>query len=63
MDKIINAVNDVLYSYVLIILLIIGGIYFTIRSRAVQFRALPTQFKLIMEKPNDKKGVSSVKAP
>ncbi len=62
LDKIISWLNDALYSYVLIILLVIGGIYFTIRSRAVQFRTLPTQFKVVMEKPSDKKGVSSFKA-
>ena len=62
MEKIINFLNDALYSYVLIILLVLGGIYFTIRSKAVQFKTLPTQFKVVMEKPSDKKGVSSFKA-
>ena len=57
MEKIISFLNDALYSYVLIILLVLGGIYFTIRSKAVQFKTLPTQFKVVMEKPSDKKGV------
>ncbi len=62
MEKIINLINDALYSYALIIILVLGGIYFTIRSKAVQFRTLPTQFKVVMEKPSDKKGISSFKA-
>ena len=62
MKDIIDVINEILYSYLLIIILIVGGIYFTIRSKAVQFRTLPSQFKVVMEKPSDKKGVSSFKA-
>ena len=61
MEKIINATNDALYSYVLIILLVLGGIYFTIRTRFAQFRLLGQQFKSVMEK-TDENGVSSFQA-
>ncbi len=61
-EKIISVLNDALYSYVLIILLIVGGIYFTVRSKAVQFRSLPEQIRVVGEKPSDKKGVSSFHA-
>lgn len=61
LEKIINTTNDALYSYVLIILLVAGGIYFTIRTRFAQFRLLPQQFKSVTEK-NDKNGVSSFQA-
>lgn len=61
LEKIINTTNDALYSYVLIILLVVGGIYFTVRTRFAQFRLLPQQFKSVTEK-SDKNGVSSFQA-
>ena len=61
-ENIISVLNDALYSYVLIILLIVGGIYFTVRSKAVQFRSLPEQIRVVGEKPSHKKGVSSFHA-
>lgn len=60
-ENLINATNDALYSYILIILLIIGGIWFTIRTRFAQFRLLGQQFKAVTEK-SDKNGVSSFQA-
>lgn len=60
-EKIINFTNDALYSYVLIILLVIGGIYFTVRTRFAQFRLLGQQFKAVTEKTDDK-SVSSFQA-
>lgn len=60
--KIIDIMNDALYSYILIILLILGGLYFTIRTKFAQFRLLPEQFRAVTEKPKDKKGVSSFQA-
>lgn len=55
-------INDALYGYILIILLILGGLYFTVRTKFVQFRLLGEQFRAITEKPKDKKGVSSFQA-
>lgn len=60
-EKIINLTNDALYSYVLIILLVLGGIYFTIRTRFAQFRLLKQQFKSVTEK-TDNNSVSSFQA-
>ena len=60
-EKIISFMNDALYSYVLIILLVLGGIYFTVRTRFAQFRLLGEQFKSVTEKTSDK-GVSSFQA-
>ena len=62
LENIISNVNDALYSYILIILLLVGGIYFTFRTRFVQFRLLKEQFRAVMEKPTDGKGVSSFQA-
>ncbi len=60
-EKIINSTNDALYSYILIILLVLGGLYFTVRTRFAQFRLLGQQFKAVTEK-TDGKGVSSFQA-
>ena len=54
--------NDVLYTYILVILLVLGGIYFTFRTRFVQFRLLKEQIRCVTEKPADGKGVSSFQA-
>ncbi len=61
-ENLINNVNDALYSYILIIMLLLGGIYFAVRTKFVQFRLLGEQFRAVMEKPADGKGVSSFQA-
>ncbi len=61
-DSIIASVNDALYSYILIIILVLGGLYFSIRTKFVQFRLLKEQFRAVTEKPSDGKGVSSFQA-
>lgn len=62
MEKLVNLVNDALYTYVLIILLIICGIYFSVRTRFAQFRLFGQQIKSVTEKPVDGKSVSSFQA-
>lgn len=57
-----SSANDVLYTYILVVLLVLGGIYFTIRTRFVQFRLLKEQIRCVTEKPTDGKGVSSFQA-
>ena len=61
-DKIVASVSDALYSYILIILLVAGGIYFTIRTKGAQFRLFGEQIRCVTEKPKDGKGVSSFQA-
>ena len=60
--EIIASLNDALYSYILIIVLVLGGIYFTVRTRFVQFRLFKEQIRCVTEKPADGKGVSSFQA-
>lgn len=62
LENIISLVNDALYSYILIIILVLGGLYFTFRTKFVQFRLLKEQFHAVMEKPKDENGVSSFQA-
>lgn len=62
-SQIISWISNFMYSNLLIILLLLGGIYFTIRTRFVQFRMMKQAFKAIMEKPADGDGkVSSFQA-
>ncbi len=57
-----SALSNALYSYILIIILVLAGIYFTVRTKLSQFSLLGEQFKVVTEKPADKKGVSSFHA-
>ena len=59
LEKITAAINDALYGYVLIIILILAGLYFTVRTRFAQFRLLREQIKSVTEKPEGKNKVSS----
>ena len=61
-ESIISSLNNILYSYVLVIVLILGGLYFTIRTKFVQFRLIKEQFRAVTEKSTDGKGVSSFQA-
>lgn len=61
MEAFINNINDALYSYVLIILLVVGGIYFTIRTKGAQFN-VAKQLSAVLEKPTDSNKVSSFQA-
>ena len=40
LNGLFGKINDALYGYILIILLVVGGIYFTVRTRGAQFRLL-----------------------
>ncbi len=62
LEQFIANVNDAMYSYILIILLVAGGIYFTIRTRFAPFRLFREQIRAVMEKPTDGKSVSSFQA-
>ncbi|MBQ3499419.1 MAG: alanine:cation symporter family protein [Clostridia bacterium] len=61
-EKIVGGINDAMYTYILVALLVIGGIFFTFRTRFAPFRLLGEQIKAVTEKPKDGKGVSSFQA-
>lgn len=44
---IINLINEVLWSYVMIAMLLLWACYFTIRTRGVQFRMIGEMFRLL----------------
>ena len=54
LDAATTAANNAISTYVLIGLLILGGLYFTFRTKFVQFRLLKAQFQAVTEKPKDK---------
>ena len=62
LDTIIANISTALYSYILIVLLIASGLYFTFRTRFSQFRLIKAGIKAIAEKPADKSSVSSFQA-
>lgn len=62
LNNIATAVNDALYGYILIIMLVAGGLFFTIRTRFAQFLLFGQQIRSVTEKPADGKSVSSFQA-
>ena len=61
-DKFITNINNALYGYILIVLLIACGLYFTFRTGFAQFRLFGWQLRAVAEKPSDKDGVSAFQA-
>lgn len=65
-NDILTRLNDFMYTYVLIILLVGAGVYFTIRTKGVQFRLLMDGIRSMLDKAevdeNGKKKVSSFQA-
>ena len=49
LNDIVGVINNYLWSYVLIVMLIGIGLWFTIRTRFVQIRCLPEMFRLMTE--------------
>lgn len=65
LTTLVNAINSIIWSqYVLIPLLLLTGLYFTIKSRFLQVRMLPEMIKSLTHKPEhvDEDAVSSFEA-
>ena len=56
LNNILSAVNDWMYTYLLLFLLVGTGIYFTIRTRFVQLRLLKESFHVLKEKAGEENG-------
>lgn len=52
-SSLISNISNIMYSYLLIILLLAVGLYFTIRTKFVQFRLLGESIKVVTEKKGD----------
>jgi alanine or glycine:cation symporter, AGCS family len=62
-ENFVNESNTLLWSYILIVLLIGSGLYFTFRTKFVQFRMVGEMFRLMGEgAKGDTKGISSFQA-
>ena len=61
LGPLIATLNDWLYTYILVILLIAAGLYFSVRTGFVQLRLLGESFRVVREKP-DQNAVSSFQA-
>ncbi|MEN0644136.1 sodium:alanine symporter family protein [Alkalicoccobacillus gibsonii] len=60
--ELIGKLNDFVYTYILIILLVGVGLYFTIRTNFVQIRMFPEMFKVLGDKTSNKDEVSAFQA-
>lgn len=64
-NEILGKVNDFMYTYVLIFLLVAAGLYFTVRTKCVQLRRIadvPAILKEKAESENGSKHISSFQA-
>lgn len=52
--EVLNTINDWLWTYVVVTMLVLCAMYFTVRTRFVQFRLFKDMVKVIFEKPNTK---------
>ena len=60
--NLLNQIDDFMYFPFLVILLVVGGLYFTLKTRGVQIRLLYNSIKLMFEPKKDKNSVSSLEA-
>ena len=58
----IGTLSDWLYTYILVILLIAAGLYFTLRTRFVQLRLFAESIRVVGERPREAGAVSSFQA-
>ena len=61
-NSILGNVSDFMYTYILIIMLIAVGLYFSFRTKFVQFRLFPEALRVLSEKKKDGKDISSFQA-
>ena len=47
----VDTLNDYLWTYVVVVMLVACAIYFTFRSKGVQFRLLRDMVKVIVDRP------------
>ena len=61
-NDIVLAISNFMYTYLLIIILLAGGFYFTFRTRFVQFRMFRESLRVVTERPDRAGSVSSFQA-
>ncbi len=58
----VGPANDFIWTYILIGILLLIGVYFTIRTKFVQVRLFGEMFRLIVEKKENNDGISAFQA-
>lgn len=61
-SKLIETISNFMYSYLLIIILLAVGLYFTFRTKFVQIRLLGESIRIVTEKKENKNSVSAFEA-
>lgn len=59
-NDILTKINDVMYTGILIVLLVVAGLYFTIKTKGVQFRLFGDGLKSMLDKADNKEGEKKV---
>ena len=63
MDKFISTLNDIVWNPALVVLLLLAGLYFSVRTRLVQVRRFGLMLRTLMRKKEGSgKGISSFEA-
>ena len=62
LNWLVGPLNNFLWTYILIAVLLVLGVYFTVRTRFVQVRLFKEMFRLIVEKKDNNDGVSPFQA-
>ncbi|MFS0576160.1 alanine/glycine:cation symporter family protein [Sporosarcina sp. 179-K 3D1 HS] len=62
LEWLVGPLNNFIWTYILIALLLVLGVYFTIRTNFVQIRLFGEMFRLIVEKKESNDGVSPFQA-
>ena len=62
LNDIVLAISNFMYTYLLIIILLAGGLYFTFRTRFIQFRMFRESLRVVAERPDRAGSVSSFQA-
>ncbi|MBR5936595.1 MAG: alanine:cation symporter family protein [Bacteroidaceae bacterium] len=62
MEKIVSAVNNIVWNPGLVVLLLVAGLYFSVRTRMVQVRRFGLMFRSLFGKRQGSDGISSFEA-
>ena len=60
--NLVGTISGWMYSYILIIMLLAVGLYFTFRGKLLQLRLLPESIRVVGEKPKGENSVSAFQA-
>ena len=62
LERVVSSINSIVWNPVLVVLLIVAGLYFSVRTRFVQVRKFSTMLRSLFSKKEGAKGISSFEA-